>query len=328
MAYVFRRPWFPRPKKRLYTVALAPAAGFSASQTVPDFTSGETVTVLVQVQQNASIPAFGQVATLSAPAPYAKVFDGAIGQVTINRRGLATFEARGLLTLGRGVITERYGPMCRNDLGDDAGASGSGGTCMIPILPSDVQRSTAYILAAGATRIDQAYVRAKTASAGNPSDYADVYYECTTAGTTAVSAPSYDPVVGHTTTDGSAVFTTRNAWLRYAQVNTIIDDYTFTVTSLPDPRANVDGWFALGECIIRSGAFAGFPLHMKSWFHSSLTVVCFANLVSSQLAPGDWIELSPGCDKRPSTCFGTFNNILNFRGEDFTPGRDLPLTQN
>jgi hypothetical protein len=302
------------------------ALQFSASQIIPNFGAGETVGVGIQAQESATIPPFAQVATFTGPAPFAQIFKGVIGEVKVNRKGLATLEARGLLTLGRGVITERYGPMCRNDLGDDAGEEGSGGTCMIPILPSDVQRSTAYITKAGATRIDQAYVRARTASAGNPSDYANVYYECTTAGATAGTAPSYDPVVGHTTVDGTATFTTRNAWLRYAQVASVIDDFTFTLTAHPDTR-DVDGWFALGEGIVRSGPRTGFPFHMKAWAHFALKVTTF-NIISDMLAPGYWVELSAGCDKRPVTCNGTFSNIANYRGEDFTPGRDLPLTQN
>lgn len=68
-----------------------------------------------------------------------------------------------------------------------------------------VQRSTAYTLAARVTTdVDNGH-----------------YYQCTTAGTTAATAPAYNTGSGSTTTDGTAVFTEFGAaslWLNAAPV--------------------------------------------------------------------------------------------------------------
>jgi hypothetical protein len=72
--------------------------------------------------------------------------------------------------------------------------SGLGGIATaINDLPA-VARSTAY-LTTGATSM-----RKPPAANG-------MWYRCSTAGTTAATAPTYNPVVGRTTTDGPAVFT-------------------------------------------------------------------------------------------------------------------------
>jgi hypothetical protein len=113
-----------------------------ASQTVPSFTNAAIGTILVKAASTKAIPAFTQVATAHPVQPTSVsatqtfdaftqsatlhrgdqtpglVFRGAIGNVSINRRGLATFEARSSLTLGRGFISERFGPTCRADLYD------------------------------------------------------------------------------------------------------------------------------------------------------------------------------------------------------------------
>ena len=48
--------------------------------------------------------------------------------------------------------------------------------------------------------------------------YEDRIYECTTAGTTASTPPTYSKTLGATTTDGTAVFTARQAWTRHTLV--------------------------------------------------------------------------------------------------------------
>lgn len=113
-----------------------------ASQAVQAFTNAATVALVVKATSAKTISAFTQVATAHPIQPVSGsasqafdafsqsatlhrgdqtpglIFKGEIGNVSINRRGLATFEARSSLTLGRGFISERFGPSCRADLYD------------------------------------------------------------------------------------------------------------------------------------------------------------------------------------------------------------------
>lgn len=41
-----------------------------------------------------------------------------------------------------------------------------------------------------------------------------------------------------------------------------------------------------------------------------------------EIQVGDTFEAIPGCDKKKSTCKTRFDNLINFRGFDFIPGRD------
>ncbi|MFD0934796.1 DUF2163 domain-containing protein, partial [Methylobacterium trifolii] len=41
------------------------------------------------------------------------------------------------------------------------------------------------------------------------------------------------------------------------------------------------------------------------------------------IAPGDAFALTAGCDKRLSTCAGTFANAVNFQGFPHMPGNDF-----
>ena len=40
---------------------------------------------------------------------------------------------------------------------------------------------------------------------------------------------------------------------------------------------------------------------------------------------GDEFTITPGCDKTKATCIATFDNVVNFRGFSFVPGRDKVL---
>ena len=245
-----------------------------------------------------------------------QLLSGFTGNLSINRPGVITLEARGPLTRARAVISEKYSPMGREQFGDDR--------CRIPVNAPDIGRNQRFVIAANATSVASYAGRMKTASAGNPTDYADVFYECTGAGVTAGSAPTYNSTVGAVTLDGSVVFTTSNAWLRAAQVATIVDSYTFTVTSLPDPRASVDGWFTLGIVYNRTAPNNGFAAEVLNWIAGTLTVACLVP-IAGFININDWIEIARGCDKTQTVCNSIFANILNRRAETFAPGRDLAL---
>lgn len=237
-----------------------------------------------------------------------------IGNVQEDTRGLITLSVNGPLNRLVGPLTEHYALTGREEFGDDR--------CKIPVLPADIGRSTDFVradIATGLLHVNDAYGRVRTGVAGTVEDYANVYFECTTAGTTDTVAPTYDPTVGNTTTDGTAVFTARNAWLRYARGQRT-GDFTIQLTALPDPRASDSTWFVLGGIYVRSGPLDGFPaIPIRSWDPTTLTVTTFLPIGTNDIPSNTQLEIFVGCDLTREMCFSRFNNITNLRAETFVP---------
>jgi hypothetical protein len=99
------------------SAVLTTATLLSISQTIPAFTQSVTLTVECVIAVDQTIPAFSQAVTLRrGDATPGLIFRGVIGGCSINRAGLATLEARSILTLGRGFLSERFCQQCRTDL--------------------------------------------------------------------------------------------------------------------------------------------------------------------------------------------------------------------
>jgi hypothetical protein len=211
-------------------------------------------------------------------------------------------------------MVEHYSIMPREDLGDDR--------CKIPILPMDIKRNQVYVrpdIATGLLHVDDAYGRVRTGVSGAVEDYANVYYECTVAGTTAGTAPTYDPTAGNTTVDGSATFIARNSWLRYARA-TALNAFQIQLVSLPDARASDATWYApLANVYIRSGALSGSKMPITKWEPGTLTVSLATPFSPADIPANTQIEIHVGCDLTQSMCQTRFANIVNRRGEEFVP---------
>jgi len=161
---------------------------------------------------------------------------------------------------------------------------------------------------------------------GFQSTFENRIYEVTTAGITAATQPTMDTTVGNTTTDGSVVFTAREAFTRHATVASVTDRRTFSLT-VTESRA-VDGWFADGVITVESGANLGKSIEVKQWTDSGNVVECFLPF-GFDLEVGDQLRISPGCDKTQPTCLAKFviagslqlanGNVKNFRGEPSVP---------
>lgn len=150
--------------------------------------------------------------------------------------------------------------------------------------------------------------------------YENIMYEVTTAGTTATKQPTYNATVGATTTDGTAVLTARNAWMRSAVITSVTNRRQFTV-SVDEPRA-VDGWFKNGALFIFDGDNTGRSAEIKEWTQSTSEIQLYLPL-PFDITPGTRIRLYRGCQKRlGEDCVDIFNNAVNFRGEPFIPGSD------
>lgn len=234
-----------------------------------------------------------------------------IGNVTEDTRGLCTISVNGPLNRTRKQVTEHYSLTGREDLGDDR--------CKIPIRPADIARSTAYVASSTLPllHVNDAHGRYRTGT--TVEDYQNVYFECTTGGTTAATAPTYDFTVGNTTTDGTAVFTARNSWLRYAR-GQATGDFTIQLTALPDPRATDSTWYVMGGIYVCSGVLDGYPkIPIRAWDPTTFTATTFLPVSSTDIPANTQLEIHAGCDLTRDMCFSRFNNITNLRAETFVP---------
>ena len=160
------------------------------------------------------------------------------------------------------------------------------------------------------------------------------HYEVTTAGTTAGSQPSYDTTIGNTTTDGTAVLTCRDAWMRVAEVETVIDQSNFTVRvseGRAEPAASGENeWFTGGAIRFETGLTNLDRSHeIKSW--EVITEVDSVDMIGqielfrplvATIYPGQQVRPYAGCDYDIDTCIDRFDDVENFRGEPNVPGTD------
>lgn len=244
-------------------------------------------------------------------------FDGEVrGGIEVNPEGIATFDVTARLAITRDIMVGTFTLPCSWEIGDPL-------TCRLPIFPyifgddlADVTRNQAVAL--GERR------RFRFGSDGTPEDYLNVYLEATTAGTTAGSAPAFSSTVDATTADGTAVWTTRNALARYAQV-TAVDRQVLTLDALPDPRASDANWYSPAKIIFRTGEYK--DLHVfkaAGWDPVNFKIECWRPCPFAGV--GDWIEIAPGCDQTYARCV-YLDNVVNHGGFPFHEGGKLQAQQ-
>lgn len=226
-----------------------------------------------------------------------------VGEITYDDRGeIAEMELRGVTQLSKRVDVDVIQPTCRVDLG-----SSGAGQCNLPLYPDAIARSTAYTVG-DVVRVYES------------GSFGDRNFTCTTAGTTAGTQPTYDYTVGNTTTDGTAVFTASQSWVREAEVATVTDNGDFTI-SVTESRA-VDDWFNEGFVKFLTGDNAGKFQRVRDWTNSTSRVQLWGYMPET-VEVGDTLEIMPGCDKRFATCRDRFDNAINFSGEHLTPLRNF-----
>lgn len=238
-----------------------------------------------------------------------KLRRGTLGEVIMRDDGSFRAELRGLAQPLQSTIGGYYQAECRADLGD--------ARCKIPLRPALRQGSTAYAVGA--------FVRVATAAVPNGTIYDEegAIYECTTAGISAGSAPSFNLGAGLTTNDGSVVWTCRTAWTRPATIATVADSVSLILAD-DGIGSHADAWFDGGVAIWETGENAGVAREVLSWTQASRTLGLLAPLPVLPQA-GDVLRIQPGCDKRFATCRDRFGNRLNFRGEPTVPGANALL---
>ncbi len=83
-----------------------------------------------------------------------------------------------------------------------------------------------------------------------------------------------------------------------------------------------DGYLANGAAHMTSGTDAG---SRAAIVHHARGVVHLRSAFL-QVAVGDTVDVTPGCDKRFATCIETFGNAVNFQGFPHIPGNDRALS--
>ena len=100
-------------------------------------------------------------------------------------------------------------------------------------------------------------------------------------------------------------------------VVTVTDRRTFTASGL----SGADDLFNHGLLTWTAGSNTNFPMEVKRWVSGTSTIDLFLP-EPHNIAVGDTFTVYPGCDKNLSTCRDVFNNVINFQGFPFMPGRD------
>lgn len=253
----------------------------------------------------------------SGPSTKGLLFSGRIEPVRFGAlHNNVRFDVRGHAVKARWPFSWTFGPMCRTELGSKL--------CRIPLRPPLVARNASYSVKAVANGYTLPFVRVSSNDTDDPETFEDVYFECTTTGIShATVQPTYDFTIGNTTTDGTAVFTARDAWTRYAEVASIVSEYNFTLDRDPDPRA-VNGWFNQGGFRMYSGYSAGRSFQVGNWIAATRMITTYKPLGaandSTLISPGDKLEIWRGCDFTIATCAGVFANSEQFRGEPYFAG--------
>ena len=103
-------------------------------------------------------------------------------------------------------------------------------------------------------------------------------------------------------------------------IATVTSNKIFTVVAGTD----VDDFLNNGAIEWTSGNNLGVVLEIKDWILSTKTIEVFLP-APFVVTIGDGVDYYPGCDKKSTTCFTKFNNIINFRGEPFVPDEGAVL---
>lgn len=101
-------------------------------------------------------------------------------------------------------------------------------------------------------------------------------------------------------------------------ITTVVSSQSFKDTA----RVEAAGVFTYGLLTFTSGLCSGLSAEVKEYSPGSITLL---TPMPYALAVSDTYSVVKGCDKTFATCKGTYNNVLNFRGEPHVPGMDRML---
>lgn len=294
-------PWLPAPGIKTFDISERNNGEAAATQLQVSAVDGGLITA-VDVEDGLFEGARVEIFLTDADNPTAKDFEflGRIGSWSFPAHDVCTFVLKNPLGFAHSNLVPTFSVMCRFAFGDVF--------CGVPIMRPEVERSAAYALGARVRRLTGAA----------PEGYGNVYFEATTAGTTAASGPSYNYSVGATTTDGTVVFTARNAYERACQIAAVINQHNMTLTASPDPRA-VDNWYAPGKIQFATGRLKGRTFKIGGWRASDRQVTTY--LPAGLLAQaGDKALIWKDCNKTMAQCVDPFANGARMGGFPYYEG--------
>lgn len=165
--------------------------------------------------------------------------------------------------------------------------------------------------------------------------YENRIYECTGAGTTDASAPTFDETIGNTTVDGTVEWTARDAFTRHAEVSSVTSNSLFAVTMTTAAAGSSDDWFNGGSVIWETGANAGVAMEVRDYVQSTKSITLFLPM-AYDVQVGDKLRVVPGCNRTREHCRDKFRiagsvnlalgNMFEYDGEPDVPGPDFILT--
>lgn len=234
-----------------------------------------------------------------------------LGSIDYDIEGNAKFDLISKFSVPRDILVSVFTLQCSYSFGDPL-------TCRVPTFAyslgrdmQDVERSEN--IATGDRR------RFRFAAGDTPEDYANVYLECTSGGTTDASAPSISSTVGASSSDGSVTWITRNAWVRAARITAVDGTRTITLDRQPDPRGDGNNdWFHPLRLRFYDGEYAGRSFKGGNWDSTNRTIQVY--LPCPYAAVNDWVEIAPTCDQTYAMCRDIFENTLNHGGYPFQLG--------
>jgi hypothetical protein len=228
-------------------------------------------------------------------------FVGKVGNISRPLHDVVTFELRNHQAMPRFSLVPQFSVMCRFEFG--------GNFCGMPIMVPLIERTTTYAVGG----------RGRFLTGSEPAGYGNVYFDVTTGGTTASTAPSFNYTIGATTNDGSVVWIARDAWERACEIASIPDRHTIILTALPDPRASDDAWFRPGKFMPTSGRNKGRVFPIGLWTASALKITTY--LPAGMCCDvGDEALIWPDCDKTLTMCAEKYDNARRFGGFPYYAG--------
>lgn len=227
------------------------------------------------------------------------VTKGKIGDIRIDGRQW-TIEVNDLIDLFSMNIVELTSSGCRADLFDER--------CKVKSSPSTWAATTAYTASHASDANVGSWVKPTTQNRR--------FFRCTTAGTSGGTEPSWNTTVGGTTSDGSVVWTTVNAFSVSGSVTSRTSNQIFADTTITEAT----GFFQFGKVLWLTGANQGFEMEIKS---QTTTQVELYLSMSNTIAVGDTFTLFAGCDKIGTTCTTKFGNRYNMRAEEWKPSNKI-----
>jgi len=214
---------------------------------------------------------------------------GQIGDVKPAGRSKVIFEIYDLTyLLNRPFPPFQIQSSCRHTLFDE-GCTLLVSNFISTNVPLDTASTTLYLNLNAAARANSTVY-----ASGAIINVSGVLYRCTTAGTSAGSAPTFNADRAALTTDGSVVWTSMN------------------------------NAYPLGYVMFTSGQNSGLKASVKVQVNNSGVVqLQLIKPLPFPVSVGDNVQLVPGCDKTIPTCQNVYNNLIHFGGMPFVPNPEI-----